>query len=62
MQNKWVDEDGNIFLIFSRREAGEKLNLSDKTVTKSFKQLTDCKLIYEKRQSFKKNKNEEKRE
>ena len=55
MQNKWVDEDGNIFLIFSRREAGEKLNLSDKTVTKSFKQLTDCKLIYEKRQGFKKN-------
>ncbi len=41
MQNKWVDEDGNIFLIFSRREA--------------VKQLTDCKLIYEKRQGFKKN-------
>ena len=55
MQNKWVDEDGNIFLIFSRKEAREKLNLSDKTVTKSFKQLTDCKLIYEKRQGFKKN-------
>ena len=29
MQNKWVDEDGNIFLIFSRKEAQEKLNLSD---------------------------------
>ena len=55
MQNKWVDEDGNIFLIFSRKEAQEKLNLSDKTTTKSFKQLTDCKLIYEKRQGFKKN-------
>ena len=55
MQNKWVDEDGNIFLIFSRREAEEILNLSDKTVTKSFMQLTDCKLIYEKRQGFKKN-------
>ena len=55
MQNKWVDEDGNIFLIFSRKEAQSKLNLSDKTVTKSFKQLTDCKLIYEKRQGFKKN-------
>ena len=55
MQNKWVDQDGNIFLIFSRKEAQEKLNLSDKTTTKSFKQLTDCKLIYEKRQGFKKN-------
>lgn len=55
MKNEWVDEDGNIFLIFSRKEAQEKLNLSDKTVTKSFKQLTEAKLIYEKRQGVKKN-------
>ena len=27
MKNEWIDEDGNIFLIFSRKEAGEKLNL-----------------------------------
>lgn len=26
------------------------LNLSDKTVTKAFKELSDCKLIYEKKQ------------
>ncbi len=55
MKNKWIDEDGNIFLIFSRKEAEEKLNLSDKTVTKAFKQLADVKLIYEKRQGFRKN-------
>ena len=55
MKNNWVDEEGKIFLIFSRKEAQEKLNLSDKTVTKAFKQLTDCKLINEKRQGFKKN-------
>lgn len=55
MKNKWIDEDGNIFLIFSRKEAQEKLNLSDKTVTKAFRQLTDVKLIYEKKQRFKKN-------
>ena len=55
MKNEWIDEDGNIFLIFSRKEAQEKLNLSDKTVTKAFKQLTDVKLIYEKRQGFRKN-------
>ena len=54
-KNEWIDEDGNIFLIFSRKEAGEKLNLSDKTVTKAFKQLADAKLIYEKRQGFRKN-------
>lgn len=55
MKNEWIDEDGNIFLIFSRKEAQEKLNLSDKTVTKAFRQLSDVKLIYEKKQGFRKN-------
>ncbi len=55
MKNEWIDEEGNIFLIFSRKEAQAKLNLSDKTVTKAFRQLTDVKLIYEKKQGFKKN-------
>lgn len=55
IKNNWVDENENIFLIFSRKEAQEKLNLSDKTVTKAFKQLSNVKLIYEKRQGFKKN-------
>ena len=43
MKNEWIDEDGNIFLIFSRKEAGEKLNLSDKTVTKAFRELNNVK-------------------
>lgn len=55
MVNEWIDKEGNIFLVFSRKEAEEKLNLSDKTVTKAFKQLKNVKLIYEKRQGFKKN-------
>lgn len=55
MKNGWIDENGNIFLIFSRKETKERLNLSDKTVTKAFKQLADAKLIYEKRQGFRKN-------
>lgn len=55
MKNNWIDEEGNIFLIFSRKEAQEKLNLSDKTVTKAFRQLSNVKLIYEKRQGFRKN-------
>ena len=49
-KNNWVDEDGNIFLIFTRKEVQELLGLSDKTVTKAFNQLKDCKLIHEKRQ------------
>ena len=49
-KNNWIDENGSIFLIFTRKEVQELLNLSDKTVTKAFKQLKDCKLIYEKKQ------------
>lgn len=49
-KNNWIDEESNVFLIFTRREVQELLNLSDKTVTKSFKQLKECKLIYEKKQ------------
>lgn len=49
-KNNWLDEDNNIYLIFTRKEMEKLLNLSDKTVTKAFKQLKDCKLIYEKKQ------------
>lgn len=53
-KNEWIDEDGNVFLLFSRKEAEKKLKLSDKTVTKAFKQLAEHKLIYEKRLGFRK--------
>lgn len=49
-KNNWCDKDGNIYLIFTRKEVQEKLNLCDRTVTKAFKQLSSTKLIYEKRQ------------
>lgn len=45
----FCSERGNIFLIFSIKEAQEKLNLSDKTVTKAFKHLSEIKLIYKKK-------------
>ena len=53
-KNNWYDDQGNIYLIFTRKEVEDKLNLSGKTVTKAFKQLTDAKLIYEKTQGFSK--------
>ena len=43
-----------MYLIFTRKEVQDKLNLSDKTVTKAFKQLSDVNLIYEKKQGFSK--------
>lgn len=49
-KNNWIDEDGNVFLIFTRKEVQTMLNLSDKTATKAFKQLNECRLIYEKKQ------------
>lgn len=50
--NNWVDELGRIYLIFTRQEVQEKLNLSEKTASKAFKQLIDVKLIDEKRQGL----------
>ena len=49
-KNNWFDEEGNVFLIFTRKEVQELLNLSDKTATKTFKQLKESKLKYEKNQ------------
>lgn len=46
IKNNWLDEEGNVFLIFTRKEVQELLNLSDKTATKAFKQLKECKLIF----------------
>ena len=51
-KNHWIDEDNNVYLIFTREEVQEKLNLSDKTVTKSFRILMEVNLVQEKRQGL----------
>lgn len=51
-KNHWIDEERNIYLIFTREEVQEKLNLSDKTATKAFKQLNEVGLVQEKRQGL----------
>lgn len=51
-KNHWIDTERNIYLIFTREEVQEKLNLSDKTVTKAFKQLNDVGLVQERRQGL----------
>ena len=51
-KNHWIDEDNNVYLIFTREEVQGKLNLSDKTVTKSFKLLMEVNLVQEKRQGL----------
>ena len=51
-RNDWVNAKGEVYLIFTRQEVQDKLNLSDKTVSKAFKQLTDARLVCEKRQGL----------
>ena len=51
-KNNWFDKLNRVYLIFTREEVQDKLCLSEKTVTKAFKQLTDTNLIVEKRQGL----------
>ena len=51
-KNHWLDKDNKIYLIFTREEVQNKLGLSEKTVIKAFKQLSETKLISEKRQGL----------
>ncbi len=51
-KNHWFDKFGRVYLIFTREEVQDKLCLSEKTVTKAFKQLADTNLIAEKRQGL----------
>ena len=51
-RNNWKDADNNVYLIFTRQEVQNKLGLSEKTVIKAFKQLSEVKLIADKRQGL----------
>ncbi|MBP3831888.1 MAG: replication initiator protein A [Clostridia bacterium] len=51
-RNNWKDSENNVYLIFTRQEVQDKLGLSEKTVIKAFKQLSDVKLIADKRQGL----------
>ena len=51
-KNHWIDKEYRIYLIFTREEVCEKLNLSENTVIKAFKQLAKVSLIQEKRQGL----------
>ena len=51
-KNHWIDEENSVYLIFTREEVQYKLGLSDKTVTKAFKQLAEVNLVSEKRQGL----------
>lgn len=52
--NNWADEYGQIYLIYTRENVAECLNLSLKTVGNAFKELSDNELIIEERQGLNK--------
>ena len=53
--NNWVNKDGEIYIIFTRDNARDILDISSKsTITKIFNELNDKKLIYEERQGLNK--------
>lgn len=51
-ENNWVNENGEIYLIFTRENIQNILQISDKTCTKAFKQLSKAELIKEKKQGL----------
>lgn len=47
--NKWFNEDGEIYLIYTRLELIDELKISKVTASKVFKELSECNLIKEER-------------
>lgn len=50
--NHWINNQGEIYLIYTRKEIQDKLNLSDKPVKRAFKELRNANLIKEEKQGF----------
>lgn len=47
--NGWVNEDGAVFIIFTRRSLAEEMHVSYRKVIEAMKQLSTVGLIWEKR-------------
>lgn len=48
-RNGWVNEYGEVFVIFPRKELAAELRVCEQRVTAAFRKLTELKLIWEKR-------------
>lgn len=51
-KNNWINERGEVFLIFKRIDIAAILNLTDKTVSSAIKELKNVNLIDEERQGL----------
>jgi len=52
MKNQWVNENGEVYILFSREEMCKLLGVSENTILKTMKILKEKKLIEEERQGF----------
>ena len=48
-RNGWVNDHGEVFVIFPRRELARELRIGEKRVTAAFQKLAELDLIWEKR-------------
>ena len=54
IKNKWYDEDGRIYIIFTIEQFMQELNCSNKAVVKAKKELVEVGLLEEVRQGMNK--------
>lgn len=48
-RNGWVNDQGEVFIIFPRKELARELRICEQRVTAAFRKLVELKLIWEKR-------------
>jgi len=51
-KNKWVNDRGEIFLLYTKENIAETLGITESTTYKAFKILESCKLIKQERQGM----------
>ena len=51
-RNGWINEEGEVYLIYTREEAAEMLNISYKKTIAAFRELIENGLLFEKRQGL----------
>jgi hypothetical protein len=47
--NGWINEDGEVFVVYTRKELSDKLNVGEKRISAAMNELKDYELIWERR-------------
>lgn len=54
IKNKWINNNGEVYMIYTRLEMADKLGITDKTVLKAVNKLKEYELLEETRQGINK--------